>query len=67
MLELKSKLIELHWSSRESLDPSSDLAATFALLAKRPSEEELRRHLFCQILREMGFVDEADFVMNRGD
>jgi hypothetical protein len=47
ILELKIQLIELHWTSRESLDPSSELGATFELFAKRPSEEELRRHLFC--------------------
>ena len=65
ILELKIELIEQHWMSRESLDPSSELAATFELLAKRPTEEELRRHLFCQILRQMGFHEEAHFVTNR--
>src|SRR5262249_11983764 len=65
ILELKIEQIELHWTSRDSLDPSSELAATFELLAKRPSERQLQRHLFCQILRQMGFHQEADFVMNR--
>jgi hypothetical protein len=51
ILELKIKRIEPYLDHRGVLDPPPEIAATLELLAKAPSEEELRRHLFCQILR----------------
>jgi hypothetical protein len=59
---LKIELLELYQTYPQFLKPSPEIAATLELLAKRPSEEELRHHLFCQILRQIGLTDEADHL-----
>ena len=67
ILELKIERVELHRTHPKFLKPSPEIAATLELLAKPPGAEELRQHLFCQILRRLGHADVADFLTSRCD
>ena len=49
ILELKIQQTDLHLDHRGVLDPPLETAATLELLARAPSEEELREHLSSQI------------------